>query len=145
MVMKVSRLEGVKQEKKKKKKKRLGKAPPKMGVGMKTSEAPSRNKTNVVVSGTQKGGGAKKALPASATENRLLIEFCCSHDSLLGKPTPSNEGCRILRLTEDLDMTTAEGLEFAKRQIDQWLLALVGLTGAQASTVHGAGARASTG
>jgi hypothetical protein len=35
--------------------------------------------------------------------DRTLIEFCCGDDSLLGRRRPWSYGCRIVRVTEELD------------------------------------------
>ena len=55
------------------------------------------------------------ALPASAKADgvfdRVLIEFCCESNSLLGQPTPQSKGCKVVRLTKEVDMTSAEGLK----------------------------------
>eukprot|EP00975_Prorocentrum_lima_P055437 11626424-Prorocentrum_lima.AAC.1 len=48
-------------------------------------------------------------------DNRIIIEYGCSTSSLLGKLAP--KGCGVIRLTEETDMTTREGLEYAKGMI----------------------------
>ena len=45
--------------------------------------------------------------------DRMLIEYCCGPDSLLGQSTHSSSGCEVVRLTERIDMTTESGLRFA--------------------------------
>jgi len=42
--------------------------------------------------------------------NRRLIEFCCGRNSRLGRPFPWNDGCDVVRLTMDDDVTTERGL-----------------------------------
>lgn len=39
--------------------------------------------------------------------NRTLIEFCCGSDSLLGQRTKQSKGCRVIRITEDVDGSSA--------------------------------------
>ena len=35
--------------------------------------------------------------------DRVMVEFCCSRNSTLGKPTAASKGCKIIRVHEDLD------------------------------------------
>ncbi len=64
-------------------------------------------------------GGSKGNLP-----KRLVVEYCCSPTSRLGecdalkKPWTSN--CVVLRLTEELDMTTSKGLRLAEQSLRSW-------------------------
>ena len=51
------------------------------------------------------------------TGNRLLVEYCCSEQSELGKWTRSSSGCSVLRLTEKEDMTNQESVTKAIGQI----------------------------
>ena len=37
------------------------------------------------------------------------MEFCCGRNSRLGRPYPWNEGCEVIRLTLDDDVTTPAG------------------------------------
>jgi len=50
--------------------------------------------------------------------DRMLLEFCCGEDSYLSTPMPYNKGCKFIRLTERLDMTTQEGLEYAMQALN---------------------------
>jgi hypothetical protein len=59
------------------------------------------------------------AMPCVADYHRMLLEFCCSEDSLLGQPTSLNEGCKVVRLTEAHDMTTETGYQFACDAVDE--------------------------
>ena len=56
-------------------------------------------------------------LPASHENPRTLIEFCCGHDSVLGEQTQHSRGCRCVRITEEDDATTANGINKAKKAI----------------------------
>ena len=47
------------------------------------------------------------------TYNRRLVEFCCGRNSRLGRPFPWNDGCDVVRLTLDDDVTTERGLNRA--------------------------------
>jgi hypothetical protein len=44
--------------------------------------------------------------------DRVIIEWCCGHDSLLGCPSKYSKGCKVVRLTIDDDLRM---LDFAKR------------------------------
>ena len=48
--------------------------------------------------------------PEALVHNRLLLEFCCGHDSLLSTPCKWTTGCKMIRLTEEDDMASDEGL-----------------------------------
>ena len=70
--------------------------------------------------GIKTAGGEKKASKPSApaplrNEGRVLIEFCCGPDSLLGQSTAASKGCEVVRLTEKEDVTTEVGLKVALR------------------------------
>ncbi|HIE82874.1 MAG TPA: hypothetical protein EYQ00_03075, partial [Dehalococcoidia bacterium] len=52
---------------------------------------------------------------ATNTHKRVLFEFCCGEDSLIGQRTSSD--CRVIRLTEDIDMTSDAGLQFAVAEL----------------------------
>jgi hypothetical protein len=51
--------------------------------------------------------------------DQVIIEWCCGHDSRLGRPSRYSQGCRVARLTIDDDFRTLDGLhkalEIAKR------------------------------
>jgi hypothetical protein len=49
----------------------------------------------------------------------MLLEFCCSDKSVLGEATIYSEGCEVVRLTEQIDMTTEKGLQFAVNKARQ--------------------------
>ena len=53
-------------------------------------------------------------------QKRLLVEYCCSHDSLLGDKTEIAEGCTVLRLTEREDMTSESGMRYALRSMKRF-------------------------
>jgi hypothetical protein len=62
-----------------------------------------------------KGGQKKTAAPAARKENdRLLVELCCNPDSRLGCPSKASEGCEVVRVTIEHDITTAAGLACVK-------------------------------
>ena len=48
--------------------------------------------------------------PEALVHNRLLLEFCCGPDSLLSTPCKWTTGCKMIRLTEEDDMASDEGL-----------------------------------
>ena len=41
----------------------------------------------------------------------MLIEYCCSQDSMLGRSSPQSVGCKSLRLTEAEDMTDENNVD----------------------------------
>jgi hypothetical protein len=45
--------------------------------------------------------------------DRVIIEWCCVDDSMLGQASTYSKGCRIIRLTIKDDLRTLEGLEVA--------------------------------
>ena len=42
--------------------------------------------------------------------DRVIIEYCCYQDSLMGRSIPQSEGCKVIRVTQEHDMTTKSGL-----------------------------------
>jgi hypothetical protein len=44
---------------------------------------------------------------------RVITEWCCGHDSMLGQASTCSKGCRIMRLTIDDDLETPAGLNKA--------------------------------
>ncbi len=50
---------------------------------------------------------------------RLIMESCCGNESQLGRKWPEARGCEVIRLTEDIDLTSKSGLDFAKKKIDE--------------------------
>ena len=50
--------------------------------------------------------------------SRTLIEFCCGPESLLGKVTKQSKGCNVVRLTQEIDVTSDHGVELAMNSID---------------------------
>ena len=51
---------------------------------------------------------------------RLIIEFCCGPDSKLGQTSKIKEAsnCRVIRVTEEHDVTTDKGFQFVSNLID---------------------------
>jgi hypothetical protein len=47
--------------------------------------------------------------------DRVIIEWCCGHDSMLGRPSTYSDGCKVIRLTIDDDLCTMEELQKALR------------------------------
>jgi hypothetical protein len=47
--------------------------------------------------------------------DRVIIEWCCGHDSMLGRPSARSDGCKVIRFTIDDDLRTMEGLQKALR------------------------------
>ena len=83
-----------------------------------------------------KGGTkAEKASPPAQKQNKLatapaegqtpgamarrLVEFCCTPDSVLGCNVPGSEGCEVIRLTEEDDVTTVAGLRKAMKAVQK--------------------------
>ena len=70
--------------------------------------------------------GTRNALPSQMNveverrENspRTIVEFCCGPDSLIGRATPYSKGCRIIRLTQEEDVTSEKGLAIALDAVD---------------------------
>ncbi len=52
--------------------------------------------------------------------NRLLLEYRCSKDNRLGLPTKGSAGCKVIRYTEEDDMTTRDGLDKAMLDLVIW-------------------------
>jgi hypothetical protein len=49
--------------------------------------------------------------------DRLMIEFCCERDSILGRT--ADRDCQVWRLTEDVDMTRQESVQMVVRHLEQ--------------------------
>jgi hypothetical protein len=47
--------------------------------------------------------------------DRVIIEWCCGHDSMLGRPSTHSDGRKVVRFTSDDDLRTMEGLQKALR------------------------------
>jgi hypothetical protein len=45
--------------------------------------------------------------------DRVIVEWCCGHDSLLGRTSQYSQGCKVIRLTLDDDLRTLDGLHKA--------------------------------
>ena len=55
------------------------------------------------VSNNGNNEGYVMASPDTATYDRVMIEYCCSKDSSLGRPNTFSKGCKIVRVHEDLN------------------------------------------
>ena len=71
-----------------------------------------------------KGGPSRRSTPVASKPSvdwsqydRVIIEFCCYENSLMGKRTPASKSCYILRVTEQHDQTTEEGLRWLLDEI----------------------------
>ena len=56
------------------------------------------------------------ALPVKVDEwraTRVILEFCCNDDSLMGHAAYRTDNCLVVRLTKTHDMTSQSGLDFA--------------------------------
>ena len=51
--------------------------------------------------------------------DRVIIEYCCYPDSLMGKKTPDSKGCKVIRVTTTHEQTTEEGYNWLIGQIKQ--------------------------
>jgi hypothetical protein len=49
--------------------------------------------------------------------DRMILEYCCGEDSLMSTPRSYTKGCKFVRLTESIDMTTDEGLDYALKAL----------------------------
>jgi hypothetical protein len=45
--------------------------------------------------------------------DRVIIEWCCGHDSMLGESSKRSSGCEVVRLTIDDDLRASEALQKA--------------------------------
>jgi hypothetical protein len=54
------------------------------------------------------------ALNATSGAKRIVVEMCCSPDSVLGQPSVAAEGTEVIRLTLDCDLRTQEGEQYAE-------------------------------
>ena len=89
---------------------RRGDEPEKGGQG-----GPSRRP---IASPSRRSAAASKSSVDWSQYNRVIIEYCCYENSLMGKSSPASKSCYVLRVTEQHDQTTEEGL--------QWLLNEIG-------------------
>ena len=48
-------------------------------------------------------GQLDKETPDWSKVDRVIIEYCCYSDSLMGKKTPQSKGCRVIRVTDSHD------------------------------------------
>ncbi len=44
---------------------------------------------------------------------RVIVEFCCGKDSLIGGKDHQRDGCEVIRITKENDVTTPKGLQVA--------------------------------
>ena len=51
--------------------------------------------------------------------DRMLLEWCCGEDLLLGMPSVYADGCNVVRLTQREGMTTRSGVDFAKAAVER--------------------------
>ena len=51
--------------------------------------------------------------PSDNTEWRGVTELCTSTDSALGRKTRFQKGCRVTRITREIDFTKSKGLDLA--------------------------------
>ena len=61
------------------------------------------------------------ALPAKIEDwraTRVIFEFCCSQDSLMGQAAYQTSNCLVIRLTKSHDMTSQEGMDYAMQCIN---------------------------
>ena len=49
--------------------------------------------------------------------DRLLLEYCCSPDSKIGQQAENFPGCEVIRLTEEINMTSEGGYLWAESKI----------------------------
>lgn len=70
----------------------------------------------VQAAGSPTSGGL---FPSDKHPKRMIIEFCCGRNSRLGRPYSWNQGCDVIRLTLDDDVTTTVGLKKALDAIQE--------------------------
>ena len=64
---------------------------------------------------------ARRGYGSDHPRRHLLIDFCCGPDSRLGNSANMvDDLCKVVRLTEEQDMTTASGYEYAMRQVREF-------------------------
>eukprot|EP00972_Heterocapsa_arctica_P057403 8471295-Heterocapsa_arctica.AAC.1 len=44
---------------------------------------------------------------------RVIVEFCRGEQSLMGAKSRQRDGCEVIRITEENDVTTEQGLKMA--------------------------------
>ena len=49
--------------------------------------------------------------------DRVIIEYCCYENSLMGQKIRESRGCKVIRVTEDHDQTTDAGCNWLLRKI----------------------------
>jgi hypothetical protein len=55
----------------------------------------------------------RSKIPQLNHYDRVIIEWCCGRDSMLGKSSKRSGGCKVVRLTIDDDLRASEGLQKA--------------------------------
>ena len=48
---------------------------------------------------------------------RVIVEICCGKDSLMGSKSLQRDGCEVIRITKENDVTTAKGLQIAMEAV----------------------------
>eukprot|EP00972_Heterocapsa_arctica_P030801 4532981-Heterocapsa_arctica.AAC.1 len=46
---------------------------------------------------------------------RVIVEFCCGKDSLMGEESCQRDGCEVIRITMEDDVTTTSAMEAVQR------------------------------
>jgi hypothetical protein len=59
----------------------------------------------------------RSEIPQPNRYDRVIIEWCCGRDSMLGKTSKRSGGCKVVRLTIDDDLRALEGLRKAIRVV----------------------------
>ncbi len=48
-------------------------------------------------------------ISSNGPTDRTIVEFCCGPNSRLGRPYECSKGCRVIRITEDIDANSVQG------------------------------------
>ena len=96
-------------------------------VEHKASPKPKPNKTGTSKINTSNDN--KPSIPVAAASThaedklpyRTIIEFCCGKDSKLGQKGKyaQSRGCRVVRVTEQHDVTQQHGVDFVNKLVDE--------------------------
>ena len=49
--------------------------------------------------------------------DRTILEYCCGPSSKMGNATSASNGCKVVRLTKEHDLTTKAGLQYALGEV----------------------------
>ena len=74
---------------------------------------------------TKRVATSSKEVSASAEQekttkkvDRQIVEFCCGNNSILGTPSKQSRGCGSIRITQQIDARSAEGIQMALKAVE---------------------------